>query len=160
MKTNSKLHQIATVVYQMKTAAGLVENKVLARAIGTVIFDIPTTKSGLVSKALLCEYGYRPSVSKCTEEHFHSRNESGYALIDMMIRGASLDEVKSYLATVTQVHLTTKDENIRLSQIQNDPVTKDLPWQEQYAMVGIELVEDPGTMPRKLANQLKKEKCD
>jgi hypothetical protein len=55
------------------------------------------------------------------------------------------------------VHLTTREENGRLSAIQNHPTTKDLPWEEQYEMAGIELVPDPGPRPRSLTNQLKKD---
>jgi hypothetical protein len=150
-----KLMEIATLAHI--TASAGVSTKVKARAIGTMIFDIPTKRSGLVSKALLDEYGYRPSVSKCTLEHFYSRNESGYTIIEMVENGATIGEVGEYLVDATTVHLTTKDENIRLSQIQNHPTTKDLSWEEQYEMAGIELVEDPDTMPRKMMNQLKRE---
>ena len=149
-----KLMEIATLAHI--TALAGVSTKVKARAIGTMIYDIPTKRSGLVSLALLDEYGYRPSVSKCTEEHFYSRNESGYTIIDMVTDGAHVGEVGEYLVDATTVHLTTKEENIRLSAIQNHPTTKDLDWEEQYAMAGIELVEDPGTMPIKMQNQLKK----
>lgn len=154
--TMTKLNQIATIVQTMGASIDVVEDKILARAIGTVIFDIPTTKSGMVSVDLLDEYGFRPSVSKCTEEHFHSRNESGYHIIDMMRSGADYNDLCEFLLEATTVHLTTKSENIKLSAIQNHPVTKDLTWQEQYEMAGIELVEDPGTMPIKMQNKLKK----
>ena len=149
-----KLTAIATVVHGMRHTIDAVEDRILARAIGTVIFDIPTTRSGLVSVGLLCPHGYRPPVSQCTEEHFHSRNESGYALIEIMRDGGTLTDVVTFLQTATMVHLTTKAENIRLSAIQNHPVTRELSWQEQYDMAGIELVEDPGTMPRALRKAL------
>ena len=150
-----KLMEIATLAHI--TASAGVSTKVKARAIGTMIYDIPTKRSGLVSAALLDEYGYRPSVSKCTEEHFYSRNESGYTIIDMVENdNATIGDVGEYLVDATTVHLTTKEENTRLSTIQNHPTTKDLSWEEQYAMAGIELVEDPGTMPIRLRNQLRK----
>ena len=153
-----KLTQIATLSYNMvRNAPSAVEEKVMARAIGTMIFDIPTTRSGMVSVALIDEYGYRPSISKCTLEHFHSRNESGYTIINLVNNLCELEEVIAYLREATMVHLTTKDENIRLSSIQNHPMTKDLSWSEQYDLAGIELVEDPGTMPIKMRNQLKKD---
>ena len=95
---NPKLIQIGHIINQMVKSSANVEHKILARAIGTVIFDIPTTKSGMVSVALLDEYGYRPSVSKCTLEHFHSRNESGYHIIDMMTAGATFEELLTYLS--------------------------------------------------------------
>lgn len=156
MEMNTKLKQIATVVHTMVQTANTVDHKVLARAIGTVIFDIPTTKSGLVSQGLLCEYGYRPAINKCTEEHFHSRNESGYQIIELLTHGGSYDDLVEFLKEVTTVHLTTKEENIKLSSIQNHPMSKDLPWETQYEMAGIELVEDPGCMPPKMKNKLKK----
>ena len=153
-----KLTQIATLAYQMvRNAPAAVEKKVMARAVGTMIFDIPTTRSGMVSVDLIDEYGYRPSISKCTLEHFHSRNESGYMIIDLVNDLQEIEVIVGYLRTATMVHLTTKEENIRLSAIQNHPATKDLSWEEQYGMAGIELVEDPGTMPIKMRNQLKKE---
>jgi hypothetical protein len=150
----NKLMEIATLAHI--TAQAGVSEKVKARAIGTMIYDIPTKRSGMVSVALLDEYGYRPSVSQCTEEHFYSRNESGYTIITMVANGATLGDVGEYLVDATTVHLTTKEENLRLSAIQNHPTTKDLPWEEQYELAGIELVEDPGTIPAKLRNQLKK----
>ena len=151
----AKLMEIATLAHI--TAKAGVSTKVKARAIGTMIYDIPTKRSGMVSLALLDEYGYRPSVSKCTEEHFYSRNESGFTIIEMVEKhGGTIGDVGEYLVDATTVHLTTKAENIRLSAIQNHPTTKDLGWEEQYAMAGIELVEDPGTMPIKMQNQIKK----
>jgi hypothetical protein len=149
-----KLMEIATLAHI--TASAAVSTKVKARAIGTMIYDIPTKRSGLVSAALLNEYGYRPAVNKCTEEHFHSRQNTGETIIEMVANGAHIGEVGELLVDATTVHLTTAEENTRLSAIQNHPTTKDLPWQEQYAMAGIELVEDPGTIPTKLRNQLKK----
>ena len=150
-----KLMEIATLAHI--TASAGVSTKVKARAIGTMIYDIPTKRSGMVSVALIDEYGYRPSVSKCTEEHFYSRNESGYTIIDMVSKGATIGDVGEYLVDATTVHLTTKEENLRLSSIQNHPVTKDLDWQEQYDLAGIQLTTDPGTMPIRMRNQLKKE---
>lgn len=153
---NSKLIQISKIINLMTKSADEIEHKILARAIGTVIFDIPVTKSGMVSVGLIDEYGFRPSIAKCTKEHFHSRNESGYQIIKMMTSGGTFDELCEYLSECSMVHLTTKEENITLSGIQNHPLTKHLTWEEQYELAGIELVEDPGTMPRKLQNKLKK----
>jgi hypothetical protein len=154
---NNKLIQIAQIAYQIvRNCDKQVEDAILARAIGTMIFDIPTTRSGLVSVGLLDKYGYRPSVSKCTEEHFHSRNESGYRIIELVRDGGDENDVINFLEKATMVHLTTKAENIRLSAIQNHCTTKNLSWQEQYELAGIELVEDPKTMPVKMQNKLKK----
>ena len=150
----TKLLEIAQLAYLV--AKSPVSDKVKARAIGTMIFDIPTTRSGLVSVALIDEYGYRPSINECTKEHFHSRNESGYHIIEMVSNGATEDMVAEFLKEATMVHLTTAHENHVLSQIQNHPSTKDLSWQEQYDLAGIELVEDPETMPVRLRNQIKK----
>lgn len=151
-----KLTQIAIIVQAMCESDEFVDDAVLARAIGTVIFDIPTTRSGMVSSSLLDEYGYRPSIAQCTLEHYHSRNESGYHIIGMMRDGKTFKELVAYLREASMVHLTTQQENIELSKIQNHPLTKDLTWQEQYDLAGIELVEDPGCMPRAMKNKLKK----
>ena len=151
----AKLMEIATLAHI--TAKAGVSDKVKARAIGTMIYDIPTKFSGMISASLLDDYGYRPSVSKCTREHFYSRNESGYTIIDMVAKGGTIGDVGEYLVDATTVHFTTKEENIILSHIQNHPTTKDLDWEEQYAMAGIELVEDTGTMPVKMRNRLKKD---
>lgn len=153
--TMTKLNQIATIVENILASVDVVDDNVLARAIGTVIFDIPVTRSGLISQALIDEYGYRPSVSKCTNEHYHSRQESGVHLIGMCRKGTDINEIRDFLKEASMVHLTTKEENLTLSQIQNHPLTKDLTWQEQYSLAGIELVEDVGTMPIKMRNALK-----
>ena len=152
---NKKL-QITTVIYNMKQTVGLVDDQVLARCIGTMLYDVPMTRSGLVSSALLDQYGYRPALSKCCSEHFHSRQQSGYMIIDMLSNDCTIDELTAFINECTTVHLTTSHENHVLSGIQNHPETKNLTWQEQYAMAGIELVEDPGTMPIKMQNKLKK----
>ena len=152
----TKLIEIAQICFTVAQMAGTTSTKILARAIGTMIFDIPTTRSGMVSVGLINEYGYRPSISKCTLEHFHSRNESGYHIIKMVSDGCTLDDVITFLEEATTVHLTTAHENHVLSQIQNHPTTKNLSWQQQYELAGIELVADPGTMPRKLLNKIKK----
>lgn len=131
-----------------------VDIAIRARAIGTMIFDIPYTKSGFVSAACVDEYGYRPSYNKLTAEHFYSRNESGYLICHMVAKG---EPIWDFLDECTTVHYTTADENQKLCKIQNHPATKHLSWQEQYELAGVELVEDPGTMPIKMRNQLKKE---
>jgi hypothetical protein len=151
---SEKLVDIAKLI--VLTAGANVSDKVKARAIGTMIYDIPTKRSGLVSTALLDKYGYRPAITKCTQEHFHSRNETGVAIIEMVARNAAFESILDHLSESVMVHLTTKEENIRLSAIQNHPVTKDLTWQEQYDLAGIELVEDPGTMPAKMRQELQK----
>lgn len=153
----SKLNQIATIIENILEATDVVDDNVLARAIGTVLFDIPVTRSGFVSAALIDEYGYRPSVSKCTNEHFMSRQESGVALVGMYRKGTDINEIRDFLKQASMVHLTLASENVALSKIQNHPLTKDLTWEEQYSLAGIELVEDPGTQPIKERNRIKRE---
>ena len=148
--------QITTVIDSMRNTVGTVDDQVLARCIGTMLFDVPMTRSGMVSVGLLDEYGYRPSVSKCCAEHFHSRQQSGYIIIDMFRDERTFGELSAFIDECTTVHLTTSHENHVLSGIQNHPETKDPSWQEQYELAGIELVEDPGTMPVKMQNKLKK----
>ena len=150
----TKLEQIAHVIASLAPTVGQVDDKTLARCIGTMIFDIPMTRSGLVSESLTDKYGYRPSISKCCLEHFHSRQQSGYKIIDMMRGECSFEEIVSFLKTATMAHLTTSEENIRLSKIQNHPATKDLSWQDQYKLAGIKLVEDKGTMPARVKKEL------
>lgn len=148
--------QITTVIGKMRNTVGTVDDQVLARCIGTMLYDVPMTRSGLVSVGLLDEYGYRPSINKCCKEHFHSRQQSGYIIIDMFRSYCTFEELTDFIDECTTVHLTTSHENHVLATIQNHPETRDLPWYKQYEMAGIELVEDPGTMPVKMQNQLKK----
>ena len=152
----TKKLQINTVIFNMKSTVDSVDDKILARCIGTMLYDVPMTRSGLVSVALLDEYGYRPSISQCCSEHFHSRQQSGYIIIEMLKNDCSFEELCEFVDECTTVHLTTSHENHVLSTIQNHPETKDLTWQEQYDLAGIELVEDIGTMPIKMKNKLKK----
>jgi len=138
---------IATALYNNPN------QKAAQRMIGLALFELPQPTSGMVSTGLLCEYGYRPPISKCTKEHYHSRNLAALKVMELLKAGEDID---SWLDECTTVHLTTKAENIRLSRIQNDDDTKDLSWQKQYKLAGIKLVKDPGTMPVRLRNKLKK----
>ena len=128
-----------------------IDHKTAARAIGTMIYDIPTTFSGLVSTSLINEHGYRPSKSKCCAEHFHSRQEAAVKIMQMIERK---EDFLPFLDECTTIHLTTSEENHMLSKVQNSSHTKNLSLREQYELCGIKLVRDPGTMPRKLQNQL------
>ena len=123
-----------------------VDRRSLAREIGITIFEISTTKSGLVSKSLCDSVGYR-SANYC-EEHYHSRQKSGETIISMY-ESDQLDfnVLCRLLKEFSSVHLVTSQENNRLSPIQNGKDTKDLTWQEQYKLCGIELVEDRGVAP-------------
>jgi hypothetical protein len=153
----SRKLQIIEVIYHVAGLVDQVDDQVLARAIGTMIFDVPTTYSGMVSTALLDEHGYRPSVTKCCKEHFMNRQRSGEIIIEKSHSGALDREwLIEFINEATTVHLTTSEENQILGTIQNHPETKHLTWEDQYDMAGIELVEDPGTMPPKLRNKLKK----
>jgi hypothetical protein len=121
---------------------GIVPDQYLARAIGTAIYDVSTTKSGLVSKTLIDDYGFRSS-SFC-EEHYHSRQRVGARIVE---DNPSLNDIIKILEECTKVHLVTSEENIRLSPFQNGADTKHKNWQEQYDLAGIELVSDKGTAP-------------
>ena len=133
----------AHLIQALMTKKGIVPDNNLARAIGTVIYDISTTKSGFVSKSIIDEYGFRSS-SFC-EEHYHSRQQTGNRIVN---DNPSFNDIVSILTEATKVHLVTSEENIRLSPIQNSQETKDKSWQEQYSLAGIELVRDRGTAPR------------
>ena len=150
-----KLTQIAWVITSLPVNNAEIDDSVLARAIGTMIYDIPMTRSGLVSQGLLDEYGFRPALNKCCNEHYHSRQQSGLTIIEMLRNVEPFDTICNFLREATTVHLTTSAENTRLSTIQNHPSTKNLDWTEQHALAGIKMVRDPGTMPRKMKNKMK-----
>lgn len=115
----------------------------VARAIGTLIYEVNTTKSGFVSKSLVDKNGFR--VSGGCEEHYNSRQQSAYKIMDA---NPDIDGIVEMLTEFSKVHLVTSEENIKLSPIQNGADTRDLSWQEQYKLAGIELVEDRGAAPR------------
>lgn len=115
----------------------------LARAIGTIIFEVDTTKSGFVSKSLVDTNGFR--VAGGCEDHYHSRQQAAYKIIDA---NPEINRIIDFLGEFSKVHLVTSEENIRLSPIQNGANTRHLPWKEQYKLAGIELVEDKGMAPR------------
>lgn len=151
-----KKTQISHIIYNIaKSGVGL-DERVVARAIGTVLYDVPTTMSGMVSSSLLDEYGFRPTINHCCKEHYHSRQNSGYHIFNMVMQGANVVDVEEFVAKASKVHLTTSEENTRLSAIQNHPSTRDIGWKAQYKLAGIKLVEDPGTMPRRLKKLLQK----
>ena len=132
----------AHLISALMVKKGIVPDQHLARAIGTTIYDISTTKSGLVSKTLIDDYGFRSS-SFC-EEHYHSRQMVGARIVE---ENPSFKDLVSLLEEATKVHLVTSEENIRLSPFQNGADTKHKKWQKQYCLAGIELVSDKGTAP-------------
>lgn len=118
----------------------------LARAIGVLIYEAPTIKSGWVSKTLVDDYGFRSSTF--TEEHYHSRQQAGYKIIEAYEKGdLTMEKLEQMIKEFSHVHLVTAEENNRLSPIQNRPETRDLPHPEQYKLAKIELVPDQGTAP-------------
>jgi hypothetical protein len=133
----------AHLISALLTKKGIVPDNNLARAVGTIIYEVSTTKSGLVSKSLVDEYGFRSS-SFC-EEHYHSRQQVGKRIVE---ENPSYDDIVKILGECTKVHLVTSEENIRLSPIQNGRDTRDKSWKDQYLLAGIELVRDQGTAPR------------
>ena len=114
-----------------------------ARQIGITIFEAPVKFTGLVSKSLLNKNGYRSS-TYC-EEHFHSRQQAGFQIIEAYRAGKEITE--EFVGKFTQVHRVSSAENIALSPIQNASATKNVGWARQYELAGIELVEDPGCEP-------------
>lgn len=132
----------AHLISALMVKKGVVPDSNLARAIGTTIFEVSTTKSGMVSKSLIDEYGFRSS-SYC-EEHYHSRQQVGARIVE---ENPSFDQIVKILEECTKVHLVTSEENIRLSPFQNGAATRNKSWQEQYLLAGIELVNDKGTAP-------------
>lgn len=146
----SKKLQITQVIYNVAQMVNQVDDSVLHRAIGTLLYDVPMTRSGMVSVGLLDDQGYRPAINQCCKEHFMSRNRSGEIIVEKARSGIlDMEWLVEFIDECTTVHLTTSTENTALAQIQNHPETKHLSWQEQYDMAGIELVEDPGTAPRR-----------
>ena len=140
----------AHLISALLTKKGIVPDNNLARAVGTIIYEVSTTKSGLVSKSLVDEYGFRSS-SFC-EEHYHSRQQVGKRIVE---ENPSYDDIVKILGECTKVHLVTSEENIRLSPIQNGRDTRDKSWRDQYLLAGIELVRDQGTAPRYFYNTYK-----
>lgn len=154
----NKKQQISHIIYNIAKSGFGIDDRVIARAIGTVLYDVPTTLSGKVSSSLLCEYGYRPAMNNCCKEHYNSRQNSGYHIIDMVREGLTIKYIEEYVSEASRVHLTTRDENIRLSKIQNHEATRVIGWRAQYNLAGITLVKDPGTLPRRLKIISKKSK--
>ena len=140
----NKKQQIGFLIIAVAKTSG-VDDSTKARAIGTMLYDVPFTKSGYISASCLTETGHRPAYSKMVAEHFHSRNEAGYKLLELVREGK---EIWNYLDECSTVHYTTKKENMDLCRIQNDPIGKTLTWQQQYRLAGIKLVKDPGLAPR------------
>lgn len=167
---DSKLRQVFYLVRGLLKVAhvgvrmGLIERSFVGRILGTIIYEIPTEKSGFVSKSLINEYGFRPSIHYCTEEHFYSRQWAGETIYDEHIAGKlTKQRLIELLKEFSRVHLVTDKENSDLTRIQNGkcpelgPDTKDWDWRQQYEEINLELVEDPGTMPR---NHWKRYKVD
>lgn len=148
-KATKRKLQITLVIKHVAEMEGQVDDQVIARAIGTMLYDVPTTYSGMVSCSLLDESGYRPAISQCCKEHFLNRQRAGEIIIDAARNGTlTMEWLTEFVDECTTVHLTTSAENHALATIQNHPETKYLTWQEQYELCGIELVLDPGTKKR------------
>lgn len=117
--------------------------------IGTTIYEIPTKHTGLTSKLLCNKDGFRIQIP--VKEHFHSRQQAGlYIVEEFTKKGYKYIESKldSDLDKFRHVHYVTQRENIELSGIQNSHLTRNLTWQEQYSLAGIELIRDRGTVPK------------
>lgn len=136
-------NEASHLIQGLLTKRGIVNDNVIARAIGTIIYEVTTTKSGLISTTLLDSYGYRCKTA--CEEHYNSRQQVGSHIVS---NDLSFDRLIDILAEATKVHLVSSEENIRLSPIQNGVETRLLPWQDQYKLAGVVLTNDIGTAPR------------
>lgn len=124
----------------------------VARSVASDIYDLSDNHSGLISNSLIDERGYRPATKFMSKEHYFSRQEAGYEVINEFLTSADLFTFTKWLVyniehKYTCIHYVTADENISLSKIQNDSIMKNWTWQEQYTEAGIELVSDPGCDP-------------
>lgn len=98
------------------------------------IFDMAVVHTGMVSKKAI-ESGLPKS--KLTEEHIYPRNQSAKALIQMALDGCSKEKMVEAIKKFCMVHITTKEENTSLVQLQREP---DYHWEIGYKVAGIELV--------------------
>ena len=81
-----------------------------------------------------------------TGDHFISRTKSSFEFMYKWREGEftlnTIDQASEWVKDRCYVNTVTKQENSKLRSIQNHPTTKDLPWQEQYAIAGIPELED------------------
>lgn len=118
----------------------------VARIIGQIIYELPNIKSGLVSKSVVDEHGFRGS--KFTPEHFYSRQRAGRTIVEhFKNENLSAEKLLDMLVEYSMVHLVTFDENMQLARIQKAEETRDLTPIEQYRIAGIELIKDRGPAP-------------
>lgn len=109
--------------------------KFLRDCFRNLIFDMAPIDIGLVSENAI-KSGKKKS--KLTKEHIYPRSRQAIKIINMIIDGATVDEVRETLLLSCQIVITTKEENIALVPLQKKP---DYDWKEGYKKLGIRVVK-------------------
>jgi hypothetical protein len=99
------------------------------------IFDLGEIYTGYASH-LAIETGL--SKSKLTSEHMYPRNRSAIQIIDRVLYGKPITKSRlaAWIKSRCRVHITTKDENLALVQLQKD---SNYYWRNGYREIGINL---------------------
>ena len=109
------------VIRKLLELDGLVPDKVIARSIGTNLFDVPTIFSGMVSYRLVGHDGYRSK--RVCEDHRMGRNRAGYAFLAAHHAGTLTDEAFAILLDEARtVNYITPEENRALVPFQKTPL--------------------------------------
>ena len=139
-------HTATKMCVKLLELTNITPDRFLARTFGTIVFECPVVFSGFVSKNVIDPYGFR--VDKVTYEHFISRQKHGLNILNYHRESPVTEErMLELLKYGSQIHYVTSEENTRLAPIQNNLATRDLEWQQQYKLAGIELIPDPGRPP-------------
>ena len=109
--------------------------KFLRDCFRNLIFDMASIDIGLVSENAI---NSGKKKSKLTKEHIYPRSRQAIKIINMILDGATVDEVREMLLLSCQVVITTKEENISLVPLQK---REDYFWKDGYAELGIKMKE-------------------
>lgn len=142
--TNMTPTEATLVIRKLLELDGYVPDKVIARSIGTNLFDVPTIFSGMVSSALIGPDGFRSK--RVCEDHRMGRNRAGYAFLAAHRAGTLTEEAFILLLDEARtVNYITSEENRALVPFQK---RIDSNYQDDYSQIGLTLIPDPRPAPR------------
>ena len=122
--------------------------KVFRREVAHHLHDMPSIRTGMVSKA----YKDLP-IGDLTKEHFYPRQQSADKIIKLLDKGKLTENrLARILKSRARVHYVHSTENNALRTVQKDPALKT--WRQQYATLGIELVQYQNKKPGRKPNNV------
>ncbi len=113
----------------------------IVRDFGLAIRDI-CTPTGYWSSQLVDEYGYKNGRLPKIADHFYNAKWAGGEAKNMLLSGASYEDLLNHCAKCSQIHYITPEEHRRLDPYQQDPNLGGRA-EEHYRLAGVTLINSP-----------------